>query len=86
MYKIGISTCGGKAINQESFLAMKAAGIDAAEICLADYSATDFKRSEPTRMPRESSFSLYIHTLTQALTSHHSTRRVISAQWGNFVG
>lgn len=44
MYKIGISTCGGKPIDLEGFRAMKASGIDAAEICLTDYRDIDFKK------------------------------------------
>ena len=44
MYKIGISTCGKKPVNLESFRDMKTAGIDVAEICMDDYRDVDFKR------------------------------------------
>ena len=44
MYKIGISTCGNKPTDLDGFIAMKSAGIDAAEICKAEYKDVDFKR------------------------------------------
>ena len=44
MYKIGISTCGNKPLDLKGFQAMKAAGMDAAEICKADYKELDFKQ------------------------------------------
>ena len=44
MYKIGISTCGGKQIDLTEFHTMKTAGIDGVEICMDDYRDVDFKR------------------------------------------
>lgn len=44
MYKIGISTCGNKPLDLKGFQAMKAAGMDAVEICKADYKELDFKQ------------------------------------------
>ena len=44
MYRIGISTCGNKPTDLQGFMAMKSAGIDAAEICKSDYRDVDFKR------------------------------------------
>lgn len=44
MYKIGISTCGNKPTDLDGFIAMKSAGIDAAEISKSDYKDVDFKR------------------------------------------
>ncbi len=44
MYRVGISTCGGKPTDLEEFTAMKSAGMDAVEICLSDYKDLDFKK------------------------------------------
>jgi len=44
MYKIGISTCGNKAMDFEGFLAMNAAGMQATEICCSSYQDIDFKK------------------------------------------
>ena len=44
MYKIGISTCGDKPTDLDGFRTIKAAGMDAVEICMNDYRYVDFKR------------------------------------------
>lgn len=44
MNKIGISTCGDKPTDLDSFRTIKAAGMDAVEICMNDYRYVDFKR------------------------------------------
>lgn len=43
MYKIGISTCDNKPTTFEEFCKMKMAGLDAIEICKANYRDVDFK-------------------------------------------
>lgn len=43
MYKIGISTCGKKAMDLTGLKEMKAAGLDAIEVCKGSYEDFDFK-------------------------------------------
>ena len=42
MYKIGLSTCGAKPMDEKGLLEMKSAGIDAIEVCRGDYKELDF--------------------------------------------
>ena len=44
MYKVGISTCGGKPMDKKAFTDMKSAGIDAIEISRDDYNYVDLKQ------------------------------------------